>query len=205
MFDGHTTAAVDWAHGAGFVIDLSAVYSDREALPLVMLAATSWLTSVLHRDSGRRSIQVVDEAWAAVRHGARHFQASLKLSRAYGVSTWLICHRPSDLTAQADDGTADAKIAAGLVSDMQTRVVFRQPADQIAACKRLLDLTDRESAWSSQFVRGRALWKVGLDRAVTQVIMTDQEASCGTTDARMVSEYDTRYEAGRSAMADASD
>ena len=28
---------------------------------------------------------MIDEAWAAVRHGARHFQASLKLSRTYGV------------------------------------------------------------------------------------------------------------------------
>ena len=86
MFDGATTAHVDWDHGAGFVIDLSAVYNDREALPLVMLAATSWLTSVLHRNTDRRSIQVVDEAWAAVRHGARHFQASLNLSRTFGVS-----------------------------------------------------------------------------------------------------------------------
>ena len=137
MFDGHTTASVDWDHGAGFVIDLSAVYNDREALPLVMLAATSWLASVLHRESERRSIQVVDEAWAAVRHGARHFQSSLKLARAYGVSTWLICHRPSDLTAQADDGTADAKIAHGLVSDLQTRIVFRQPFDQVDTCRDL--------------------------------------------------------------------
>ena len=57
-------------------------------------------------------MQVIDEAWAAVRHGAGYFQSSLKLSRTYGVATVLVCHRPSDLTAQADDGTAAAKIAA---------------------------------------------------------------------------------------------
>ena len=123
MFDGPTTIGVDWAAGPGVVVDLSAVYGDREALPLVMMAATSWLSAVLQRAGDRRVIQVIDEAWAAVRHGARHFQASLKLARTYGASTWLLCHRPSDLTAQADDGTADAKIAAGLLADLQTRVL----------------------------------------------------------------------------------
>src|SRR5262249_8544991 len=32
MFDGPTTVAVDWSHGPGVVIDLSAVYHHREAL-----------------------------------------------------------------------------------------------------------------------------------------------------------------------------
>ena len=86
-----------------------------EALPLVMLAATSWLAGALRATRHGGSIQVIDEAWAAVRHGAAYFQASLKLSRTYGVSTVLVCHRPADLTAQADDGTATAKIAAGLL------------------------------------------------------------------------------------------
>jgi type IV secretory pathway VirB4 component len=185
MFDGHTTVDVDWDRGAGFVIDLSAVYNDRDALPLVMLAATSWLASVLQRDSGRQSIQVVDEAWAAVRHGARHFQGSLKLSRTYGVSTWLVCHRPSDLTAQADDGTADAKIAAGLISDLQTRIVFRQPPDQVTPCEDLLGLTEREADWIGQLVKGRALWRVQRCGAVVQSVLTGEERRRFGTDQRM--------------------
>ena len=117
-----------------------------------MLAATSWLSSVLQRDSERRVLQVIDEAWAAVRHGARHFQGSLKLARTYGVSTMLVCHRPADLTAQSDDGTADAKIAAGLLSDIQTRVIFRQPLDQVPIARELFGLTEREAAWVGQLV-----------------------------------------------------
>ena len=70
MFDGPTSVRIDWATGPGFVIDLSAVYDDEDALPLVMLAATSWLAATLHRTDDRRVIQVIDEAWAAVRHGA---------------------------------------------------------------------------------------------------------------------------------------
>lgn len=185
MFDGTTTVDIDWDHGAGFVIDLSAVYNDREALPLVMLAATSWLSAVLQRASDRRVIQVIDEAWAAVRHGARHFQGSLKLARTYGVSTWLICHRPADLTAQSDDGTADAKIAAGLLSDIQTRIVFRQPADQVPIAAELLGLTERETRWIGQLVKGRALWRLQHRGAVVHNVLTATELAQFDTDVAM--------------------
>jgi len=185
MFDGATTVDIDWDHGAGFVIDLSAVYNDREALPLVMLAATSWLSAVLQRASDRRVIQVIDEAWAAVRHGARHFQGSLKLARTYGVSTWLICHRPADLTAQSDDGTADAKIAAGLLSDIQTRIVFRQPADQVPIAAELLGLTERETRWIGQLVKGRALWRLQHRGAVVHNVLTATELAQFDTDTAM--------------------
>ena len=144
MFDGPTTVHVDWDHGPGVVLDLSAVYGNSEALPLVMVAATHWLTAALRDRPERRSIQVIDEAWAAVRHGAAYLQGSLKLSRTYGVATVLVCHRPSDLSAQADDGTASSKIAAGLLSDIQTRVLLRQPPEQIAEATEMFDLTDRE-------------------------------------------------------------
>jgi hypothetical protein len=185
MFDGHTTVAVDWDRGPGVVVDLSAVYGDDDALPLVMLAATSWLAAVLRLAGDRRVIQVVDEAWAAVRHGARHFQSSLKLARAYGASTWLICHRPSDLTAQTDDGTAAAKIASGLLADAQTRVVLRQAPDQVPAAARLLGLGPREAAVVGQLVRGRALWRIQDHAAVVQLVLTATERQLFGTDAAM--------------------
>ena len=150
-----------------------------------MLAATSWLGAVLQRDSDRRVLQVIDEAWAAVRHGARHFQGSLKLSRTYGVSTWLICHRPADLTAQSDDGTADAKIAAGLLSDIQTRIIFRQPVDQVPVARDLFALSERETAWVGQLVRGRALWRVERRGAVVHAVLTATERQLFDTDHAM--------------------
>jgi Helicase HerA, central domain len=185
MFDGHTTVAVDWHHGPGVVVDLSAVYGDDDALPLVMLTATSWLAAVLRHAGGRRVIQVVDEAWAAVRHGARHFQSSLKLARAYGASTWLICHRPADLTAQADDGTSTAKIAAGLLADVQTRIVLRQAPDQTPMAARLFELNHREAAIIGQLVRGRALWRIQDHSAVVQLVLTATEQRLFGTDAAM--------------------
>ena len=185
MFDGPTSVRIDWDHGPGFVIDLSAVWGDDDALPLVMLAATSWLAATLQRDSERRVLQVIDEAWAAVRHGAHHFQGSLKLSRTFGVSTWLICHRPADLSAQADDGTAVAKIAAGLMSDIQSRVIFRQPPDQVSAAADLFALSERERDWIGQLVRGRALWRLQRRGAVVATVLTHNERRLADTDGAM--------------------
>ena len=185
MFDGHSTIDLDWDDGPGVVIDLSAVYGDDQALPLVMLAATSWLAAILRHARGRRVIQVVDEAWAAVRHGARHFQSSLKLARAHGASTWLVCHRPADLTAQADDGTSNAKIAAGLLADAQTHIVLRQAPDQAPTAARLLGLGPREEVIIRQLVKGRALWRIAGHAAVVQLVLTATERRLFGTDAAM--------------------
>ena len=80
MFDGPTNVTVDWVDGAGVVLDLSAVYSDDQVLPLVVLAASWWLGEAMRRP-GRQKLQVIDEAWAAVRHGADYLQSSFKLAR----------------------------------------------------------------------------------------------------------------------------
>lgn len=186
MFDGETNVDIDWGHGPGVVLDLSAVYGNSEALPLVITAATHWLSGALQGRPTRRSVQLIDEAWAAVRHGASYFQSSLKLSRAHGVATVLVCHRPSDLTAQSDDGTAASKIAAGLLSDIQTRVLLRQPPEQIPAAAEMFDLTERERGWLSQLVPGRAIWQIGARSAVVQTILAGNERILFNTDQAMV-------------------
>lgn len=185
MFDGATTVHVDWDAGPGVVLDLSAVYANPTALPLVMIAATHWLTAALRNRPERRSVQLIDEAWAAIRHGAGYFQSSLKLSRTYGVATVLVCHRPSDLTAQADDGTSAAKIAAGLLSDIQTRVLMRQPPEQVQIAAELFDLSERERQWLGQLVVGRAIWKVGARSACVQTVLTASERLLFDTDQGM--------------------
>ena len=186
MFDGETNLKLDWDDGPGVVLDLSAVYQNTDALPLVMTAATHWLAGALRGRPERRSVQVIDEAWAAVKHGAAYFQASLKLSRTYGVATVLICHRPSDLTAQSDDGTASAKIAAGLLSDIQTRVLLRQPPEQVAAAVDMFDLSEREQEWLGTLVQGRAIWRVGARSAIVHCTLTANERKIFDTDAGMV-------------------
>ena len=185
MFDGETNVDIDFKHGAGVVLDLSEVYDNDEAFPLVMLSATVWLREALRNVPGRKSLQVIDEAWAAVRFGAGYFQSSLKLARTHGVATMLIVHNTGNLTSQSDDGSTAAKIANGLLSDIQTRILFRHPPDQRTAATELFDLTERERQWIGQLVQGRAIWRIKERSAVVQTILTPSELTLFYTDQAM--------------------
>jgi type IV secretory pathway VirB4 component len=185
MFDGPSTVHVDW-DGPGLVLDLSAVPIDSDALPLVMVAAAGWLSQLM-TTPGPQRVQVLDEAWAllANRHTAGYLQSCFKLGRTYGVANICIAHRPSDLGAQADDGTATAKIASGLLADSATKILLRQAPDQLEAAERAFGLTEPERQIVGQLGRGRALWKVGGRTAVVQHVLGSREVELVDTDSRM--------------------
>lgn len=186
MFDGPSTVTLR-PDGPGVVIDLSAVPIDSDAMPLVMVAAAGWLSHLL-ADGGPRRVQIIDEAWALLgnRHTARYLQTCHKLGRTYGVANICVAHRASDLGAQADDGTATAKIAAGLLADAATKVLLRQAPDQIEPATQAFGLTEPEADVVALLARGRALWKVGgRATAVVQHLLTAAEAELVDTDARM--------------------
>ncbi|HZT66527.1 MAG TPA: hypothetical protein VFA11_12125 [Acidimicrobiales bacterium] len=186
MFDGASTVSIDW-NGPGVVLDLSAIPVDSEALPLVMVAATGWLSQLLSR-SGPRRVQVIDEAWALLANlaTARYLQSCFKLGRTYGVANIAVAHRPSDLGAQADDGTATAKIAAGLLSDAATRVLLRQAPEQLRAGAEVFGLSDEERHVVAHLGRGRALWKLAGRSAVVQHQLSGVESVICDTDARVM-------------------
>jgi hypothetical protein len=186
MFDGPTTVRLDW-NGPGIVLDLSAVHNEPEALTLVMIATTAWLQAVLARPDGPPRLQVLDEAWSLLssERTTRYLQACWKLSRAYGVANLAIVHRLSDLRAQADDGTAASKLSMGLLADTQTRVLFRQPTDQMRDATELLGLTAPEAQLLPRLAKGRALWKVGDRTAVVAHVIGTAERWFCDTDARM--------------------
>ncbi len=185
MFDGASTVPLRW-DGPGLVLDLSAVPIDSEALPLVMVAAAGWLSQLM-AGPGPHRVQVIDEAWALLgnRHTARYLQTCFKLGRTYGVANVCIAHRPSDLGAQADDGTVTAKIAAGLLADAATKILLRQAPDQLDAATASFGLTEPERHVAAQLARGRALWKVAGRSAVVQHMLTEAEAHMCDTDGRM--------------------
>ena len=185
MFDGASTVPLRW-DGPGLVLDLSAVPIDSEALPLVMVAAAGWLSQLM-AGPGPQRVQVIDEAWALLgnRHTAGYLQSCFKLGRTYGVANICVAHRPSDLGAQADDGTATAKIAAGLLADAATTVVLRQAPDQLEVAARSFGLTEPERAIVGHLARGRALWKVGGRSAVVHHVLSSAELALCDTDAGM--------------------
>lgn len=187
MFDGPSTVRHD-PDGAGVLIDLSAVHGDRTVLGVVMAAATAWISGHLARRDGCQRVQVIDEAWALLANQAsvRHLQASWKLCRDYGVANIAVAHRVADLRAQADDGTAMAKIAAGLLGDTETRILFRQAPDQVAETKALLGLSDTEAALLPRLARGRALWKRPGGSTLVQHVVAASEWPFCDTDANLL-------------------
>lgn len=185
MFDGPSTVPLRW-DGPGLVLDLSAVPLDSDALPLVMVAAAGWLQQLM-ACPGPQRVQILDEAWAllANRHTAAYLQTCFKLGRTYGAANICITHRASDLVAQADDGTATAKIAAGLLADSATKIILRQAPDQLDAAVAHFGLTEPEARIIGQLTRGRALWKIGGRTAVVHHIIGPGEEAICDTDARM--------------------
>jgi type IV secretory pathway VirB4 component len=185
MFDGTSTVPLRW-DGPGVVLDLSAVPLDSDALPLVMVAAAGWFQQLM-ACPGPQRVQILDEAWALLgnRHTAGYLQTSFKLGRTYGVANLCITHRASDLVAQADDGTATSKIAAGLLADSATKIILRQAPDQLDAAVAHFGLTAPEASIVGQLTRGRALWKLGGRTAVVQHVLGRGEQPIVDTDARM--------------------
>ena len=185
MFDGPTSVDVDW-EGPAVVLDLSALYSS-EALGALMVCATAWLQAAVARPGAGKRTVVVDEAWAILSSlgTARWLRASLKLSRAYGVSNVVVVHRLSDLLAAGAEGSEQVRLAQGLLADAETRVVYGQAPGEMEAAARLLGLTNTEAEVVPQLGRGVALWKVGQRSYLVQHRLGAAEEALVDTDERM--------------------
>lgn len=185
MFDGETTPGIDLAAPL-VVLDLSAVYLS-SALGLLMTCATAWLQAAFASGDGIRRMVVVDEAWAVLSDLAiaRWLRASTKLSRAYGVATWVVVHRLSDLTAAGQEGSEQVRLARGLLADVETRIVFGQPPSEVATARDLLGLSQTEGDLLPRLPRGVALWKVGDTTSLVEHRLAAAERSIVDTDARM--------------------
>lgn len=185
MFDGQSTVSLA-GDGRGVVVDLSGLDPGSRAMPLVMMAATGWLQEFLVCPGPQR-LQVIDELWigAGDQHFVRHVQRCQKLGRTYGTANVHIAHKVTDATAQADDGRAEAKIAAGLLADCDTKIILRQDPEQLDIAQRAFGLSTTERQWVGSLVKGRALWLVGGHRSVAQHHLAESERQLVDTDQRM--------------------
>jgi type IV secretory pathway VirB4 component len=194
MFDGSTSIVSEWARsGTGLVLDVSAVFNDKPVLRLTMLAAISALQAILasadEADEWRvpQRFLVVDECWSILQNeeAARFLQEQWKLARRRGVANVAVCHRVTDLGAQADAGTAISKIGEGLIADAQTQVVFRTSAHALEATRAALGLTPTEAAELPRLPKACALWRVRGRSAFVQHLRSSYERTFTDTDGRL--------------------
>ena len=185
MFDGPTSGGVDLSAPL-VVLDLSAVYSS-DALGILMTCAAAWLQGLLTSATSGKTIFVLDEAWAILSNlgVAKWLQSSFKLSRQYGVQNIAVMHRFSDLTATGSQGSQQERVARGLLSDAETRVVFGQPPGEVRATQDLLAMTSTEATLLPTLDRGLALWKVGQRSFLVEHRIGQMEKELVNTDARM--------------------
>jgi hypothetical protein len=186
MFDGPTSRGIDLG-GPLVVLDLSAVYHSA-ALGVLMTCATAWLQSALRERSVDGGVfLVVDEAWAVLANlsVARWLQSSWKLSRAFGVANVAVVHRLSDLTAAGSFDSEQVRLAEGLLSDSETRVVYAQPAGEIERAGELLGLSETEIQLVPRLRRGVALWKIGSRSFLVHHVLGPSERDLVDTDHRM--------------------
>jgi type IV secretory pathway VirB4 component len=185
MFDGKTSSSVDLDADL-VVLDLSAVY-DSDALGILMTCAAAWFQGMLLQ-SERKTIFVLDEAWAILANLviAKWLQASFKLSRSHGLQNIAVIHRFSDLTATGSLGSQQERVARGLLSDAETRVVYAQPHGEVEPTQLLLGLTETEARLLPQLERGVGLWKVGEYSFLVWHRLGQTELRLVDTDARMM-------------------
>ena len=174
------------------VIDVSAVYAAREhsplAFPLVLTAAIAWVHARI-LENRSPSYLMVDEAWAVLGNlsTARYLQSALKMSRQWGLATLLTMHRLSDLHI-GGQGSELYGIVEGLLRDVGTTIIYRQPPGERPLLKALLALPDGQLddvVLSPRFPAGRGLWRVGADVAVVQHVVSDWELPLLDTDQAM--------------------
>jgi hypothetical protein len=116
----------------------------------------------------------------------RWLQAVAKLSRTYGIQLALVAHRLSDFSAQGNEGSEPVRQAIGLLSDVESRVIYCQADTEQEALKTLLGLPSAEVDLATRLAPHRALWKVGAASAVVEHVLSEHERRICDTDAAMV-------------------
>ena len=185
MFDGPTSTGVQ-LDGDVVVLDVSGALR-AGALPVVLSCAAAAIEASRRQPRSARTIVVLDEAWSLLANegAARWLQAGFKLARARGIAHVLVLHRLSDLAAAGPDGSVQSSIAAGLLRDVETTVLFAQPPSEASALAELLGLTETERDVVGRLGRGAALWRVGAARSVVRHAVAPEERGFVDTDAAM--------------------
>ena len=185
MFDGTSTVRLD-PNGHGVHVDLSPVYSNPSVLAPTMVAAGSWLNTLL-RTGRRQHLLVLDETWQVLGDpGIGHWlRATMKLARAFGAAVVLVTHGLSDFRAVGDARSEAARLAAALVADTASTALLSHGDAAVADTVSHLGLSSPEGALLGALGRGVALWHVGANVAIVRHRVPGALLAAFDTDTRM--------------------
>lgn len=187
LFDGPSTESFDPSLPM-ISLDLSRVSESAALMSVLMTCASAWMEAALLDPDGGKRLIVYDEAWRLLSHPAllRRMDTHWRLARALGIANMLLFHKVSDLHTAGDAGSAMRALAESLLANAETRIVYRQEADQLETTGKMLGLTGTERSLLPGLGVGQALWRIKERSFLVQAQLHPDELDLFDTRARML-------------------
>lgn len=189
LFDGPSTVRFDPSLPM-VSLDLSRVAENSTLLSVLMTCSSAWMEAALSDPAGGQRWVVYDEAWRLMAYPSllRRMDAQWRLARHFGIANMLIFHKLSDLDNVGDQGSAMRALASSLLANAETRIVYRQEADQLGSTALALGLTGTEQRLLSSLGTGQGLWRIKDRSFVVQHQLHPAELAAFDTTGRMNAE-----------------
>jgi hypothetical protein len=187
LFDGPSTVTFDPTLPM-ISLDLSRVADNSALMSVLMTCSSAWMESALLDPAGGQRWVIYDEAWRLMQFPAllRRMDAQWRLARHLGIANMLIFHKLTDLDNVGDQGTAMRSLASSLLANAETRIIYRQEADQLGTTAKTLGLTGTERDLLPGLGLGQGLWRIKERSFVVQHQLHPNELAAFDTNARQL-------------------
>lgn len=183
IFDGPSTVTFDPALPM-LSLDLSRVANSDALVSVLMTCASAWMEAALLDPAGGHRWVIYDEAWRLMSQPAllRRMDAQWRLARHFGIANALLFHKLSDLDTVGDAGSAMRAVAASLLANTETQIIYRQGADQVGPTTLALGLTRTERQLLPTLGVGQGLWRIkGHARVIEHHLHPDEMRAFNTS------------------------
>jgi hypothetical protein len=187
LFDGPSTVKFDPSLPM-ISLDLSRVAENSALISVLMTCSSAWMESALLDPAGGQRWVIYDEAWRLMQFPAllRRMDAQWRLARHLGIANMLIFHKLTDLDNVGDQGTAMRALASSLLANAETRIIYRQEADQLGTTAKTLNLTGTERDLLPGLGLGQGLWRIKERSFVVQHQLHPNELAAFDTNSRFL-------------------
>ena len=187
LFDGPSTVTFDPSLPM-ISLDLSRVAENSALISVLMTCSSAWMESALLDPAGGQRWVIYDEAWRLMQFPSllRRMDAQWRLARHLGIANMLIFHKLTDLDNVGDQGTAMRGLASSLLANAETRIIYRQEADQLGTTAKTLGLTGTERNLLPGLGLGQGLWRIKERSFVVQHQLHPNELAAFDTNSRFL-------------------
>lgn len=150
----------------------------------ILQGTASWIWSFI---TGAFSVSDVERlAMLADPYMLAKMSEQWRLARTYGIANLLIMHKVADLNEIGDSSSGHRQKALGLLTEADTRIIYRQKHDAMRLTKEALGLSEAECEHVENLPKGVGLWKVGNRSFIVANRVTTDELEVFGTDDRMI-------------------